>query len=209
MIVAVSNFAGPWADDLLAVNLAVLRARGGAPVTLADGSPRSNACAWSVQRSLAGAVPRVSAVKLAHAMPDHAVIVTDARDPVQCNAAYRAADVAVVAIPTDWGLALADLALRTCLSEVHDAHPDFQVIFVVVDATGAPSEHCLGRLRARIDRVPGARLSGATFVVPGPLDYGAGRCVCDAETCDPDIASALQVLFDDVYSTGAIASAGR
>lgn len=205
MIVAVSNFAGPLADDLIATNLAVLRARSGCPVTLVDGSPRCTARTWSKRRNLSHATPRVQAIKLAQAVPGNALIVTDARDPAQCNTAYRAADVAIIAIPSDWGLALADLALRTCLSEVHDAHPDFQVCFVVVDADSAPSDHCLERLRARIARVPGARLCGASLVIDSPLYHGEGRCVCDAETCDPELAAALHALYDDVYAKEAIA----
>lgn len=206
MIIAVSNYAGPVAQGLLAHNLAVLRARSGSPVTLIDGTRGAGTCTWSAQRNTSGVRPRVKAVKLAPRRPPAmqvacgaALIVTDERDAAQCRAAYGAACLAIVAIPVNWGLEPAHLAWLDVLREVHAANPAFRVLFVVVDTMCAPTAHALERLQARVARAPGARLTRATFIVPDRFDYGAGRCVCDAETCDPEIAAALRSLYAEVF----------
>lgn len=205
-IIAVSNQVGPVAHGLLAHNLAVMRARSGSPVMLLDGTRGTGTCAWSAQRIQSGARPRVKAIKLAPHRPpgaqadaDAVFIVTDERDTAQCRAAYGAAHLAIVAIPVDWGLDPQHLALLAILRDAHAAQASFQVIFVVVDAVSAPTDHCIERLQARVARAPGARLARTSFIVPARFDYGDGRCVCDAETCDPEIATALQSLYAEVF----------
>ncbi len=206
MIIAVSNYAGPFAHGLLAQNLAVLRARSGRAVTLLDGTRGAGACTWSAKRNQSDTTPRVRAVKLApHRLPaldaqaGDVLIVTDERDAAQCRAAYAAACLAVVAIPVDWGLEPAHLAWLAVQREVHGAHADFRVLFVIVEPEVLPTDHLLERLQARVARAPGARLARHSVVVPALFYYGDGRCACDAETCDPEIVAALRSLYADIF----------
>jgi hypothetical protein len=36
--------------------------------------------------------------------------------------------------------------------------------------------------------------------MPAEIDYGIGRCVCDAETCDPARAAEMHALYREVYA---------
>jgi len=38
---------------------------------------------------------------------------------------------------------------------------------------------------------------------PAARDYGPGRCVSDAVSCDPDAAAELRALYDEVYPPAA------
>ena len=52
---------------------------------------------------------------------------------------------------------------------------------------------------AHVARVEDATLAETVLHAPAAREYGPGRCVSDATTCDPDAAAELRALYDEVY----------
>jgi chromosome partitioning protein len=86
------------------------------------------------------------------------------------------------------------------LSVARAANPALRVLFVVVSGVSGPRADALAAIRAYVSRVVSATLASTVLHVPPGCDYGQGRCVCDAETCDPDVAGEMHALYDEVYA---------
>ena len=73
-------------------------------------------------------------------------------------------------------------------------------MFVIVDDQGEPSIEALASMRAYVARVMAATLAATVIHAPMSIEYGQGRCVCAAETCDPDSAAEFHALYKEVYA---------
>ncbi|NML62825.1 hypothetical protein HHL21_17425 [Massilia sp. RP-1-19] len=57
----------------------------------------------------------------------------------------------------------------------------------------------MAAVRLYAAHVMSATLAATVLHAPHALEYGQGRCVCDAETCDPEMAAELNSLYREVY----------
>lgn len=211
MIIAIVNQAGADGCARVANNLAVLRARSGRRVLLLDTDPKKPLCAWSSERGAAGMRPRVPARAIGGAGPQPALedllshyndILVDAagRDTRAGRVALAAARLIVVPVHAH----AVDLAMQYQLigrlNAARTLNPGLRVLFVMVDGQTAPSGEARAAIRAYVSRVVSATLAATVIHAPHAHDYGQGRCVCDAETCDPDLAGEMHALYREVYA---------
>lgn len=211
MIVAIANPAGANWRAMVANNLAVLRARSGRKVMLIDTDPNRPSCSWSRERAAAGAMPLVPARQLnprdepaalasLHEGDTDLLVDTAGRDSAASRAALSAAELVIVPVhPGQIGLAN-QYKLIERLNLARRFNPALRVLFVVVNGARSAEPGELAEVRAFAARVLAATLADTTIQVPENYDYGAGRCVCDAETCDPEIAADMHALYREVYA---------
>jgi len=211
MIIAIVNQHGNPDRTIVARNLAVLRARSGRRVCLlsTDSTGQSD---WCDERSSAGVRPwidtrqvgsRAVKTRLAALRPLFNDILIDAgtRDTDQCRCVLAAARLVVVPVR---GAAL-DLDLQyRLLARLNGArafNPAMRVLFVAVSGPAGPGADERAAVLAHVARVQYATLAATILHAPAAFDYGPGRCVTDAATCDPDAAAEMHALYDEVYAT--------
>jgi chromosome partitioning protein len=88
------------------------------------------------------------------------------------------------------------------LARLHGArtfNPAMRVLFVAVSDAAGPGVSERAAVLAHVARVDDATLAETVLHAPAARDYGPGRCVSDATTCDPDPAAELRALYDEVY----------
>ena len=211
MIIAIVNQAGDDGSARIASNLAVLRARSGRKVLLLDTDPKKPFCIWSTERGAAGMRPRIPARAIGGSGPQPALedmllhyndILIDAagRDTRASRIALAAAKLVVVPVLAQ----PIDLALQyQLIGRLHAArtlNPGLRVLFVMVEGQLAPSDEARAAVRAYVSRVDAATLAATVIHVSRDHEYGQGRCLCDAETCDPDLAGEMHALYREVYA---------
>ena len=218
MIVAIASNEDRSLKSLLAANLAVLRMRSGRKVCVVDTCPRRGAYSWSCERSAAGQGPSVPVralrgSSLAREIDDLAMgfgdllINTGDRDTQETRAALAAARLVLVPVQAGQADPDTDYALIARLNAARMFNPGLKVLFVMVSASApgvsAESEAALAVEQAAVRRyasqVMSASLAATVIHAPCAHDYGQGRCVCDAETCDPDSAAELHALYHEIY----------
>lgn len=210
MIVALASTESRFLKQHLSINLAVLRARSGRKICLIDSDPREHAYAWSCERrcarqwpSIAGRAP--SARMLAHEIeelgPEYAdlLINTGGHDSAGMLPALIAARVVVVPVTVDQVDLERHYPLIARLNSARMFNPGLKVLFVVVTDGATPTPEQLAAVRLYVAHVMSATLAGTVLHVDGERDYGRGRCVCDAQTCDPDAAAELHALYREIY----------
>ena len=211
MIIAIVNQHSSPDRTVVARNLAVLRARSGRRVCLmtTDAAREGD---WCNQRSDAGVRPwidtrlvgtRAVKTRLASLRPLFNDILIDAgtRDTNGCRCVLAASRLVVVPVR---GSALdLDLQYRLLarLNAARAFNPAMRVLFVAVSGPAGPDAIERAAVLAHVARVQGATLASTVLHAPAAFDYGPGRCVSDAETCDPDGAAAMHALYDEVYAT--------
>jgi len=214
MIVAIASNDVRAIKTLLSVNLAVLRARSGRKICLIDSDPREGAYAWSCERrsvrqwpTIPGRAPssRVFDHALQQLGPDYAdlLINTGAHDRHETLSALIAARVVVVPITVDHADVDRDYPLIARLNAARMFNPHLKVLFVLVAGdpalTAAPSAAQLAAVRVYVAHVMSATLAETVVHVHGEHDYGRGRCICDAETCDPEAAAEIHSLYREIF----------
>lgn len=216
MIVAIVNQHGHADRATVARNLAVLRARSGRKVCLVAADTPRGAAGWCTERSTAGVQPWIGTrtvnsrsvkEKLAALRPLFNDILLDAgaRDTPACNCILTAARLVVVPVH---GAAIdlaSQYALLARIKAARAFNPGLRVLFVMVTEPGEPAAHELAAVLAHVARVEGASLAATVLHAPSAHEYGAGRCVCDAATCDPELAAEMQALYDEVYGAHELA----
>lgn len=207
MIVALINQHRSEDRCVIARNLAVLRARSGRKVCLVTPAPHGSH--WCFERNSAGIAPRIE-TRGAGKPGDGVELLrrhfNDVVADVGCRhtqaSQHMLAAAKRVLVPVHGGDL--DLASQYDLIErMHAAHrsnPDMRVLFVMVTAVDGPAATERAAVRACVARLRGAGLAATVLCAPAALDYGAGRCVCDAETCDPEAARQMHDLYREIYA---------
>ncbi|MEW7850229.1 hypothetical protein AB2N08_16160 [Massilia aurea] len=211
MIIAIVNQHSSPDRTVVARNLAVLRARSGRRVCLmtTGGTSESD---WCNERSNAGVRPwidtrqvgsRAVRTRLAALRPLFNDILIDAgtRDTDGCRCVLAASRLVVV--PVRGGALDLDLQYRLLarLNGARAFNPGMRVLFVAVSGPAGPDASERAAVLAHVARVRDATLAETVLHAPAAFDYGPGRCVLDAATCDPDAAAEMRTLYDEVYAT--------
>lgn len=210
MIVAIANTEGQRLKNLLAANLAVLRARNGRRICMIDTDPRREAYRWSCERGASGQGPSVPARTLAgRSLPCEIAQLSDAYGDLLINTGgcdtqeTRAALIAarVVVVPLAAGRVSLDsgYGLIARLNCARMFNPGLKVLFVMVSDGKAPCADDLAAARMYAAHVMSAHLATTVIHSLDAREYGQGRCVCDAQTCDPEAAAELHALYREIY----------
>lgn len=214
MIVALAGSAGRVLETLLSVNLAVLRARSGRKICLIDtgprAHPRTSAYAWSCERRSARQWPSIpgraaSSRALAHEIeamgPEYGdlFITAGGNDSQGTLSALIAARIVVVPVTVDHVDVERHYPLIARLNSARMFNPALKVLFVVVTDGATPPAGQLAAVKRYVGQVMSATLAETVLHLHGERDYGRGRCVCDAETCDPEAAAELHSLYREIY----------
>ena len=219
MIVAIVNQHDNLARTLVARNLAVLRARSARRVCLMTTGGAFDALDWSEQRSAAGVQPwidtrqvgsRAVKTRLAALRPlfDDILIDAGARDSEDCRCVLASADL--VLVPVRAGAIDLDGQYRL-LRRINNARAfnrALRVLFVAVTDSALLHADACAAVLAHVARVRHATLADTILCRVGAFDYGPGRCVCDAETCNLDAATDMHALYREVYAPPARLAAG-
>ena len=209
MIIAIVNQHSSLERTVVARNLAVLRAQSGRRVCLMTTAGNGNSD-WSEERSQAGVQPwiethqvgsRAVRTRLAALRPlfDDILIDAGTRDTDGCRCVL--AESRLVVVPVRGGALELDLQYRLLarLNGARTFNPAMRVLFVAVSGAAGPGVSERAAVLAHVARVNDATLAETVLHAPAARDYGPGRCVSDATTCDPDAAAELRALYDEVY----------
>lgn len=210
MIIAIVNQHSSPDRTVVARNLAVLRARSGRRVCLMTTDATRDGD-WCEQRSSNGVRPWIDTrqvgsrsvkTRLAALRPLFNDILIDAgtRDTEQCRCVLAAARLVVVPVR---GSAIdldSQYRLLARLNAARAFNPAMRVLFVAVSSPAGPTPDERAAVLAHVARVQDALLATTVLHAPAAFDYGSGRCVCDAETCDPHAAAEMHALYDEVYA---------
>jgi chromosome partitioning protein len=210
MIVAIAGLRSSAAQDALAANLAVLRARQGRKICVVDTDPRRTAYRWGCARGLAGVRPAIPARTVAarslsleiegiqHRYADILISTGDC-DTQECRSALIASRVVVV--PIEPGQVNLDnqYQLVARLNAARMFNPSLRVLFVIVGPASAPSDEDAATIRTFVAHVMSATLAKTVIHAAPDCVYGQGRCLCDAETCDPESAADMHALYNEVF----------
>ena len=208
MIIAIVNQHASADRSIVARNLAVLRARSGRKVCLAMTGLWHGGYLWGEARSAARIRPwldvrslgtRGVADKLAglRRLFNDIVVDAGARDTEECRCVLAAARVIVVPVRGGEIDLAGQYTLARRLNAARTVNPEVRILFVAV-CTAEPRKDA--SLLAHVQRVGTARLAPVRLHEPGTCEYGEGRCVCDAETCDPELAQEMHSLYREVYA---------
>lgn len=219
MIVAIVNQHGNADRSIVARNLAVLRARSGRRVCLATTGLWHGGNLWCEARSAARVRPWVDVRSLGTRMVGEKLtamrrqfndIVVDAgaRDTEECRGALAAAQVILVPVRAGEVDLVGQYTLVKRLNAARALTPEARILFVRVGNAEGLEAQAQASVLAHVYRVPGASLASTVLHAPAAHDYGAGRCVCDAEACAPEIAADLHALYKEVYAQAPARAAG-
>lgn len=133
-------------------------------------------------------------------VPEYAdlLINTGGRDSQASLPALIAARIVVVPVTVDIDVDR-DYPLIARLNSARMFNPALKVLFVVVTDGATPAAERLAAVRLYAAHVMSASLAETVLHVHGERDYGRGRCVCDAATCDPEAAAELHSLYREIY----------
>lgn len=209
MIIAIVNQHSNPDRSVIARNLAVLRARSARRVCLMSTARDSD---WGSERAAASVRPwidtrqvgsRAVKTRLAALRPLFNDILIDAgtRDTEECRCVLAAARLVVVPVRGSEIDLDCQYRLLGRLNAARAFNPGMRVLFVAVCSAQGPGAEERAAVLAHVARVRDASLANVVLHRPAWHDYGAGRCVCDAETCDPEAAAEMHALYDEVYAT--------
>lgn len=216
MIIAIVNQHANLERSVVARNLALLRARSGRRVCLmnTDSALARSGADWSNERSAAGLQPwidtrqvgsRAVKARLTALRPLFNDILIDAgsRDSEECRCVLASARLVLVPVRGDAIDLDCQYRLLQRLNAARAFNPAMRVLFVAVTDDCGPTPDERAAVLAHVARVHDASLAATVLHAPCALDYGPGRCVCDAETCDPQAAAEMHALYDEVYPPAA------
>ena len=220
MITAIINLnARPQPNDV-ACNLAVLRARTGRKVCLLDLAPRQLTKGWSIARGAAGIRPWVGGRSISchglehdlHALSQRfndLLVDIGSNDTAASRQALAAAKHALVLVLPEMLDLATQYALIQRLNAARSANPGLRVTLVPLVRDIVPGEEAFAVLRAFAHRVSAEALAQTEIHLPSAYDYGPGRCVCDAATCDPELAEQLSALYREIFALQTVAPVTR
>lgn len=213
MIIAIVNQHANLERSVVARNLAVLRARSGRRVCLmnTDGAHARSGGDWGNDRTAAGLRPwidtrqvgsRAVKARLSALRPLFNDILIDAgtRDSEEGRCVLASARLVLVPVRGDAIDLDCQYRLLHRLNAARVFNPAMRVLFVAVTDGAGPTSDERAAVLAHVARVHDASLAATVLHAPCALDYGPGRCVCDAETCDPHAAAEMHALYDEVYA---------
>ena len=216
MIIAIINQHHNADRCVIARNLAVLRARSGRKVCLLAAGSAHGTGNWCIERSTMGILPLIAsrspgrhAEKIEWLRRQFNDIVVDAgeRNSEDCHGVLIAAKLAVVPVR---GKDI-DLANQYALIERIKAarlfNPALRILFVAVTGQEGLQAEERASINAHVARLDLAVLANTVLHDPSTLEYGPGRCVCDAETCDPKAARQMRNLYDEACALVSTAGA--
>lgn len=210
MIITMAGMQDHAVGKQLMANLAVLRARSGHAICIIDADPRARAYDWSCERSMAGHGPSIPARRLTGRALEHEIDVlapdyhdllinTGERDTHESRAALGAAHTVIVPVRVRQADLEKHYGLVARLNAARMFNPQLRVLFVVVIDGAAPAGEELAAVRHYVAHVMSATLATTFINNPCAYEYGRGRCVCDAETCDPEAAAEFRALYREIY----------
>ncbi|NVE00673.1 hypothetical protein [Massilia sp. BJB1822] len=210
MIIAIVNQKANPDRSVVACSLAVLRAGSGRKVCLVDVDAARRGYAWSIARSSTGLRPWISGRTVSrrglqqdieNLIPLFNDILIDAgtRDTPECRCALIAAKLVLVPVHANEVDLASQYALICRLNTARMYNPGLRVLFVMVSGDTDLDEAERAAMRAYVSRVMSASLASTVLHEPATRDYGAGRCVFDAEICDPEQAAEIRALYDEVF----------
>lgn len=209
MIIAIAS-AGGQADPL-ACNLAVLRARTGRRLCIVDLAARHRCSQWCADRAEAGLAPWIATRHVAGRDLKHdlrlltrqfndVLVSLENLEARQARYALAAASLLVLAVePRRLDLA-SQYDLKAALAAARDFNPALRTLLVQLCPEPGNGAEELETMRAFATRMAAATLAATPISTHPRYDYGAGRCVCDAQTCDPNRAEQMQALYREVYA---------
>lgn len=206
MIIAIVNQHHNADRCVIARNLAVLRARSGRKVCLLAAGSAHGTGNWCIERSTMGILPSIASrspgkhgEKIEWLRRQFNDIIVDAgdRNSDDCHGVLIAAKLVLVPVRG----AEIDLARQYALIERIKAARMFnhglRALFVAVTGPAGLQAEERAAIHAHVARLDQAVLANTVLCDPATLEYGPGRCVCDAETCDPDAAQQMHDLYDE------------
>lgn len=210
MIIAIVNQHANADRSIVARNLAVLRARNGRKVCLAMTGLWHGGYLWGEARSAARIRPWLDVRSLGtrgvagkldglRRLFNDIVVDAGARDTEECRCVLAAARVIVVPVRGGEIDLAGQYTLARRLNAARAVNPEVRILFVAVGAANDAEPGRQASLLAHVQRVGTARLAPVRLHEPGAYEYGEGRCVCDAETCDPESAAEMHALYREVY----------
>lgn len=216
MIIAIINQHHNADRCVIARNLAVLRARSGRKVCLLATGHAQGIGSWCIERNTMGVLPAVAsrsagrhAEKIEWLRRQFNDILVDAgtRSSDDCHGVLVAAKLALVPVRGDRIDLSSQYALLDRIKAAQLFNPGLRVLFVPIGGPdGVPGEE-RSAIKAHVARLERAVLASTVLRDPTAFEYGPGRCVCDAETCDPEGAQQMHALYREVCAL-AEASAG-
>lgn len=209
MIIAIVNQHGNPDRSVIARNLAVLRARSGRRVCLMH---TARGDGWGAERGACSVRPwidtrqvgsRAVKTRLAALRPLFNDILVDAgaRDTEECRCVLASARLVMVPVRGDEIDLDCQYRLLARLNTARAFNPGMRVLFVAVCGADGPRMEERAAVLAHVARVQDASLASVVLHQPAAHDYGPGRCVSDAGTCEPEAAAEMQALYDEVYAT--------
>lgn len=219
MIIAIANQHPHPGSSIIARTLAVQRARSGRKVCVVDTDSRRPAARWCVERSAAGLRPTVAGrfsgrwdvcAELRRLSLQFNDILVDAghRDSTASRDALAAARLVLAPVRADDLDLASQYALIGRLNAARTVNPALRVKLVLV-CDAEPEAEARLAVQAYAARLPAASLAPSILTLPPDLEYGAGRCVCDAELCDPAQASQMAALYREVFLPSTAGGADR
>lgn len=204
MIIAIINQHHNADRCVIARNLAVLRARSGRKVCLLATAHAQGIGSWCIERNTMGVLPALAsrsagrhAEKIEWLRRQFNDIVVDAgtRSSDDCHGVLSAAKLALVPVRGNQIDLASQYLLLDRIKAAQLFNPGLCVLFVPVSGPhGVPVEE-LSAIKAHVARLDRAVLANTVLRDPAAFEYGPGRCVCDAETCDPDGARQMHELY--------------
>lgn len=212
MIITILDCAPPGGRELVAQNLALLRARAGRDVLLVDTGAGQRSQHWGDERVCARLHPTVAVRVLAglggsaelerlRTGFDDVVIIADGCGGPACRWALIAAQVALVPLAPDH----ADIDTHyECIARLNSArmfNPGLRVLFAATHGERAPAPPDAKGLGAYAAQVMSAGVAETVLHLPAlTLGIGGpGRCACDIDGSRG--AAEMAALYQEVYRT--------
>ncbi|MYN43793.1 hypothetical protein GTP23_01760 [Pseudoduganella sp. FT93W] len=209
MIVAIAGQGDAPARTLLALNLALLRARAGRRVLLLEADPQQAVSRWAQQRQGDGLKPRLLqqtilggelGVRIAPLQRScHDIVLhTEGCDSPASRAALIAAATVVVPIRADQVDLGRHYPLIARLNAARMFNPRLRVLFVIIGDGGAPARAELAAIRNYVSHVMAASLAH-TVLHADALGGPDAQCVCEVPERAPHAAAEMKELYREVF----------
>ncbi|MGO4377085.1 hypothetical protein [Pseudoduganella sp. RAF53_2] len=206
MIIAIVNQHNTQDRNIVARNLAVLRARSGRKVCLAMPEHARDDSDWCADRGAAAILPRIEARHLNNRTAgsrlaqlrllfNDMLIDAGTRDTEASRCALAAARLVLIPVRGAEIDLASQYALMTRLNAARALNRNLPVMFLMVSGACGPGNHEREAVLAHMSRVAGATLATTVLREPGVRGFGAGRCASDGLTPSADMAE----LYRDVY----------
>lgn len=214
MIVAIANEHVGSGKSIIADNLAALCAQAGRNVLLVDNASQRKSFLWSVERRVAGIVPKVPVLAISGKglQPElenlslrykDIVIDTEGRDSLGSRSALIAARVVVIPIRAR----RVDLERQeTLIKRIETArlfNPRLRVLVVISRADHHISIEALNAVKAFVSRIPSAVLIETIIHEEVALckAFDEGRAISECKSADNPAVTEMQSIYREVFES--------